>query len=306
MVFDHEAIHASASKLTCLYGIGMQSRFNGWSMQVLEVDDTAAVGRHIDQFGFAIVSGEWRFDASDFDRMAALYGLGPMYQSDFNRLEHAEGIASSGINQVGGLSSGSHVVFNGATDVPLHTDGSYLPIGTIKTSILFCRESAALGGESILFDSVSAFRALSEDHPDLARSLLADNAFRRRSTSTRSGRQYQHIGPMFLRREDGDIVGGFTLDITADWEYSRRMDARVIDAAAYLIRLASENSDYTLKFGLHKGQVLIIRNDQLSHGRCSYVDDPARPRILFRGLFLSSPCDSGAPTDLVCTRGSQS
>ncbi|MET9915153.1 TauD/TfdA family dioxygenase [Streptomyces sp. NPDC006476] len=263
----------------------MSSRFNGWSLRVLDVDNAEEVAQYVDQYGFAIVSGDWRYDASDFHRMAVLYALGPMHQSEFNRREHSEGVSSSGMNQVGGLSSGHHFVFNNTSGVPLHTDGSYLPIGTIKTSIILCKEPALSGGESILFDSVSAFRVLSRDYPDLAECLLAANVFRRRSTGRGSGRQYEHIGPVFSRAENGDIVGGFTLDVTADWDYSRRIDPRTADAVAYLTRLASEESGYLLTFALRKGQAMIIRNDELSHGRYAYVDDPARPRILLRGLF---------------------
>ncbi|KLD76118.1 TauD/TfdA family dioxygenase [Xanthomonas hyacinthi] len=267
----------------------MQTRFNGWPAQVLDANDVKAVVRDVGRYGFAIVRDQWRFDAHDFERLAALYHLGPMYQSDFNRRVHMEGMSPSGMNQVGGLTSGRHDVFNGTSSAALHTDGSYLPIGTIKTSVLLCKQHAPSGGESILFDSLSAFRALARHHPELAQCLLAPNAFRRRSTDPRLDRQYERIGPVFLAGEDGAIVGGFTLDVTADWDYSRRMDPRVLEAVAYLTRLADPQSGYTLSFALQKGQALILRNDQLSHGRSVYVDDPANPRVLLRGLFLSAP-----------------
>lgn len=269
----------------------MESRFNGWSHQVLDMHDTAAVVGHVDRYGFAILSGAWQFDAPDFRRLAALYHLGEMYQSGFNRLEHGEGVAVSGMNQIGGLANGNHYAFNGTSDVALHTDGSYLPIGSIKTSILLCKEHALSGGESILFDSVSAFQRLQSERPMLAGILLADNIFRRRSTGTRSGKQYEYIGPVYRCDADGEMVGGFTLDVTADWEYARRVDVRVLDAVAYLARLASSGSPYFLKFALLKGQALIMRNDKLSHGRCTYIDDPAQPRTLLRGLFARKPSD---------------
>lgn len=268
----------------------MKSRFDGWSHLVLDMQDTTAVVGHVDKYGFAILSGAWQFDAMDFQRLATLYELGEMYQSGFNRSEHGQGVSASGMNQIGGLSSGNHYAFNGTSDVSLHTDGSYLPIGSIRTSILLCKEHALRGGESILFDSVSAFQKLQSEHPTLADILLVDNIFRRRSTDTRSGTQYERIGPVYRRNtDDGEIVGGFTLDVTADWEYSRRLDARVSDAVAYLARLASDGSPYLLKFALRKGQALIMRNDKLSHGRCPYTDDPAQPRILLRGLFSKAP-----------------
>ncbi|WP_234384320.1 TauD/TfdA family dioxygenase [Paracidovorax avenae] len=268
---------------------GMQSRFIGWSEKVLDVGDIQAVSRDIDRYGFAIVRDEWRFDASDFERMAQFYGLGPMYQSEFNRRMHTEGMSMRGVNQVGGLASGQHDVFNGTAGTALHTDGSYLPIGTIKTSILLCKQHAASGGESILFDSLSAFKALSRHDPALARSLLAPKVFRRRSTDPRLEKQYEHIGPVFHAGENGEMAGGFTLDVTADWDYSRRADPRVIDAVAYLKNLAESDSGYALSFTLQKGQALIMRNDQLSHGRNAYIDDPAHPRVLLRGLFRSPP-----------------
>ncbi|WP_022974009.1 TauD/TfdA family dioxygenase, partial [Xanthomonas maliensis] len=168
--------------------------------------------------------------------------LGPMYQSDFNRRLHAEGMSPSGINQVGGLKEGQHGVFNSTSSAALHTDGSYLPIGTIKTSILLCKQHGLHGGESILFDSLSAFQALARHHPDLAQSLLAPKAFRRRSTDPRLDQQYEHIGPLFLAEDDGTMVGGFTLDLTADWDYCRRVDPRVLEAAAFLTHLSKPES----------------------------------------------------------------
>ncbi|QBG90551.1 clavaminate synthase [Xanthomonas oryzae] len=267
----------------------MQSRFSGWSAQVLDAEDVTAVMRDVGRYGFAIVRDQWRFDASDFNKMSARYYLGPIYQSDFNRRLHADGMSPSGINQVGGLTTGAHDVFNSTSSAALHTDGSYLPIGTIKTSILLCKQHALRGGESILFDSVSAFQTLAHHHPDLAQCLLAPKAFRRRSTDPRLDRQYEHVGPVFLAEEDGAMVGGFTLDVTADWDYSRRTDPRVLDAAAYLTRLTKPDSGYIVSFPLRKGQALIMRNDQLSHGRSAYIEDPRNPRILLRGLFRSAP-----------------
>lgn len=267
----------------------MQSRFRGWSAQVLDANDVTAVMREMDRYGFAIVRDQWRFDASDFKQMSARYGLGPMYQSDFNRRLHTEGMSASGMNQVGGLTAGVHDVFNSQSSTALHTDGSYLPIGTIKTSILLCKQHALRGGESILFDSVSAFQTLAHHHPDLAKCLLSPKAFRRRSTDPRLDRQYTHVGPIFLAEEDGAMVGGFTLDVTADWDYCRRTDPRVLDATAYLTDLAKPGSGYIVSFTLQKGHALIMRNDQLSHGRNAYVDDPGNPRILLRGLFRCAP-----------------
>ncbi len=98
------------------------------------------------------------------------------------------------------------------------------------------------------------------------------------------------------------MVGGFTLDVTADWDYSRRMDPRVLDAVAYLTRLTKPDSGYAVSFPLPKGQALIMRNDQLSHGRSAYIDDPGNPRILLRGLFLSAPGACAAQTQSAALR----
>lgn len=231
----------------------MQSRFSGWSAQVLDAEDVTAVMRDVGRYGFAIVRDQWRFDASDFNKMSARYYLGPMYQSDFNRRLHSEGMLPSGMNQVGGLTTGAHDVFNSTSSAALHTDGSYLPIGTIKTSILLCKQHALRGGESILFDSVSAFQTLAHHHPDLAQCLLAPKAFRRRSTDPRLDRQYEHVGPIFLAEEDGAMVGGFTLDVTADWDYSRRMDPRVLRCGCLLDASHQAGQRLHIEFSAAKG-----------------------------------------------------
>ncbi|AXV84522.1 TauD/TfdA family dioxygenase [Ralstonia solanacearum] len=267
----------------------MKSRFDGWSHQVIDAENTVEVVSQIEHHGFAIVESPWKFGVEDFTRLSTLYHLGAMYQSSFNRLEHHEGMFASGINQVGGLPGGKHYAFNGTSDVSLHTDGSYLPIGSIRTSILLCKEHALSGGETILFDSVSAFKQLQKENPMLSEVLMIDNVFKRKSTETSSGKQYERIGPIYRRDANGELVGGFTLDVTADWEYAYRVNARVIDAITYLSQRASGGSPYFLEFSLRKGQALIMRNDQISHGRRAFIDDPAKPRILLRGLFANAP-----------------
>ncbi|WP_233592517.1 TauD/TfdA family dioxygenase [Erwinia psidii] len=267
----------------------MKSCFDGWSPQIIDCENKKSVIYHLEKHQFAIVTSEWNYDESDFYKISSLYSLGHIYQSDFNRLEHKEGVQHSGINQIGGLLNGIHAVFNSTSPLSLHTDGSYIPIGSIKTSVLLCKQHASQGGRTILFDSTSAFQQLQTKHPDLAEILLEENIFRRRSTVTHSGKQYSHIGPVFRPDKNGGFIGGFTLDPTADWDYSRRINPRVVEAVEYLSRLASENSRYYLEFPLNKGQALIFRNDKISHGRQSYVDDPENPRTLLRGLFTHAP-----------------
>lgn len=267
----------------------MQSCFDGWSPKVIDCEDERAVISHIVNHRFAVVSSEWKYDESDFQKMSTLYSLGQIYQSDFNYLEHKEGVRDSGINQIGGLAQGTHEVFNSTTRLSLHTDGSYIPIGSIKTSILLCKQHAAQGGTTVLFDSTSAFQQLKARHADLADILLQENIFRRRSTWTHSGKEYSHIGPLFRPDENGGFIGGFTLDTTADWDYSRTINPRAVEAVEYLSHLATPGSRYYLEFPLMKGQALILRNDKLSHGRQAYIDDPSNPRTLLRGLFTQAP-----------------
>ncbi|MEW5288828.1 MULTISPECIES: TauD/TfdA family dioxygenase [Erwinia] len=267
----------------------MKSCFDGWQPCVINIEDKVAVIKHLEKYRFAVIENDWQYDDADFRYISDLYFLGDIYQSAFNRVEHEEGVFSSGVNQIGGLSRGTHVVFNSSAHLPLHTDGSYIPIGSIKTSILLCKQHASQGGETVLFDSVSAFQQLRIDYPDLANILLEENIFRRRSTGTQSGKQYSHIGPVFRPDENGGFIGGFTLDITADWEWSYKINPRVADAVDYLSQLATEGSRYFLTFPLCRGQALIFRNDKISHGRRAFTDDPACPRTLLRGMFVDVP-----------------
>lgn len=77
--------------------------------------------------------------------------------------------------------------------------------------------------------------------------------------------------------------------MTADWDYSRNINPRVVEAVEYMSQLAAEGSRYHLTFPLYRGQALIMRNDKISHGRHSYTDDPASPRTLLRGMFTRAP-----------------
>lgn len=266
-----------------------KSRFEGWSYKAYDFQKKYDVIHHLNKYGFVIVEGDWEYTDHDFFKLAKLYNLGESYKSEFNMAEHREGVSKSGINQIGGLATGDHIVFNSNSEIPLHTDGSYLPIGSIQTTVLLCKQPALVGGETILFDSKTAFLKLKQDHSDLAELLTHQDIFRRRSTTTKSGKLYEYIGPAFHMDRISGVQTCFTLDVTADWDHSYNISPKAKDAVGYLMDLATNTSKFYLEFSLQKGHAIIFRNDQLSHGRLAFKQSDNYPRTLFRGLFENCP-----------------
>nr|WED68929.1 hypothetical protein PJ912_01045 [Pectobacterium colocasium] len=54
----------------------MKSCFDGWSPQVIDSEDKAAVIAHLEKYRFAIVTSEWEYNDTDFQKISALYSLG--------------------------------------------------------------------------------------------------------------------------------------------------------------------------------------------------------------------------------------
>jgi hypothetical protein len=176
-----------------------------------------------------------------------------------------------------------HLAFSSANAQGLHVDGTVEPLGLIKCAMLYCVHGATVGGASTIFNAVSAFATLCRVQPVLAVSLLDSSALMRKHSSPGS---LCHYGPVFAVRER-EILNRFAVDNTSYWEEGFEAVPGLRDAYTCLTEMATQ-SRYGVTFTLREGDVLIIANDKISHGRTSYVDG-VPTRKLYRGLFTVHP-----------------
>jgi hypothetical protein len=165
-----------------------------------------------------------------------------------------------------------------------HVDGLLEPLGGIKTTILHCLTQAHSGGGTELLFSCDAFTELAETDEDAAQSLLGPAALTRFATISESTPdRLRTTGPAF-GWVDGTLVTRFSDGPTELWNIQENLDLqRALD---YLRGPAIETHRVQLR--LEPGEMLIFRNDRVSHRGCAYQNG-AHPRRLTRSMYSSAP-----------------
>lgn len=100
-----------------------------------------------------------------------------LYEMGINIIStHVNGRA---INQSKKTSQKTNHAFTTTNEQQLHVDGTLEEIGLIKTSVIVCVTPACSGGDTIIFNSVSAFIELAKHDIDAAISLLDPQCLKR-------------------------------------------------------------------------------------------------------------------------------
>jgi Taurine catabolism dioxygenase TauD, TfdA family len=164
-----------------------------------------------------------------------------------------------------------------------HTDGYYHPEARrIHGMILHCVRPAARGGENGVLDHELAYIALRDASPPAVRALMAGDAMTipERVDDTGVARAAQS-GPVFSVGGDGVLHMRYTARTRSiDW----KDDEPTRTAVALLERLLGGASPWVLRLRLEAGTGVVGHN--VLHERQAFTDDPAAPRLLYRGRFL--------------------
>lgn len=188
--------------------------------------------------------------------------------------------------QVNSATGANHPAFQATNGQLLHSDGTLQPIGHVKTSILLCATPAAAGGESMIFNAVAAFHALSQQNLAAAHALMTDCL---RRTQNYGECNDTHLGPAFTIRDD-ELLSRYSVTSTDSWIAETEEQRILIDEACrFMDELAQPGTGFWLQFQLSSRQGLIMANDKVSHGRREYRDAPHSIRKMFRGLYLRRP-----------------
>lgn len=163
-----------------------------------------------------------------------------------------------------------------------HTDGYYHPAARrIHGMILHAVRPAARGGVNRLLDHELVYLALRDESPALVRALMRADAMTIPAREDDDGiARPAQSGPVFS--VDG---GALHMRYTArtrsiEWH----PDAEVQQAVVRLSALLEAGLPGQLQVRLDPGMGLVGHN--VLHDRSAFVDDPARPRLLYRARYL--------------------
>jgi alpha-ketoglutarate-dependent taurine dioxygenase len=213
---------------------------------------------------------------------------------DANWLADEDGISPITVRDGAGAAAAFIPYTNRA--IKWHTDGYYHPQArAIRGMILHCVRPAASGGCNRLLDHELAYIALRDADPAHVRALMADDAMTIPARTDDDGiARPAQAGPVF----SVDAAGRLHMRYTARtrsivW----RDDAATRAAVAALEALLGGASPHVphgahvLRVRLDAGMGLVANN--VLHDREAFIDDPQRPRLLYRARYLDRVADAG-------------
>lgn len=200
---------------------------------------------------------------------------------DANWLADDDGISPITVRAGAGPAAG----FIPYTDraIKWHTDGYYQPPErAIRAMILHCVRPAASGGANRLLDHELAYIALRDADPAHIRALMAPTAMTIPARADEDGvARPAQTGPVFSVGANGRLHMRYTARTRSiEWQD----DAATRAAVACLEALLAGASPHVLHVRLEAGMGIVANN--VLHDRAAFVDDPSRPRLLYRARYL--------------------
>ena len=218
---------------------------------------------------------------------------------DANWLADEDGISSITV----GDSASDRGNFIPYTNRPLkwHTDGYYHPQQQrIRAMLLHCVRPAASGGVNALLDHELAYIALRDASPRWVRALMADDAMTIPAREDEAGTaRPAQSGPVFsVDPQDGALHMRYTARTRSIvW----KDDAATLKAVACLERLLAADNPDVIRLRLDAGMGIVANN--VLHDRSAFVDDPARPRLLYRARYRDRVADPAGYQEAACRNG---
>jgi hypothetical protein len=159
----------------------------------------------------------------------------------------------------------------------------------VKTVVLGCEIPSSSGGETLLFNLAGLVALIKNDKPDLVDVMQRKDALRRRSDY--DGDNREHVDAMISYDEEyqREIVR-FAVDESVDLGYCKNSTGSAFEAVIEMQKYIAESSVFLLEFLLQKGDVIMIDNGLLAHGRKAYASAfREAPRKMVRGKYLKLP-----------------
>ncbi len=247
--------------------------------RALQPAELAALRDRIARASFAVYRSPLLAEDKDIPRLlGAQLGL---QRLDANWLADEDGISSIAVSPASDGRGG----FIPYTDraIRWHTDGYYHPAGRrIRGMILHCVRPAASGGVNGLLDHELAYLRLRDLSPAHVRALMQPDAMTIPAREDDDGiARAAQGGPVFSVDEDGCLHMRYTARTRSiEW----KDDAATRAAVAALEGVLAADAPGVFHVRLQPGMGIVGHN--VLHDRSGFVDDPARPRLLYRARFL--------------------
>ena len=240
------------------------------------------------------ISGEHKALPRELGRQLGLLNL------DANWLADEDGISPITVRDGAGPAGGFIPYTNRA--IKWHTDGYYHPAQRgIRAMILHCVRPAASGGANHLLDHELAYIALRDADPAHVRALMAEDAMTIPARTDEDGvARPAQTGPVFSVDAAGFVHMRYTARTRSiEWKAAPATRA----ALACLEALLGGDSPQVQRVRLEPGMGLVANN--VLHDREAFIDDPQRPRLLYRARYLDRVIT--APQSLrSCPQGARS
>ncbi len=177
-----------------------------------------------------------------------------------------------------------------ADSLPFHTDIGAEIVG------LLCLHGARSGGESGLVSAAALWNELVAERPDMAETLTHPFHFDRRGEEV-AGQDPWYAMPVFMPA-DGRVVANYVprfIRSAQRFEQLPRLTGRQREAID-LVQTLADDPRFKLEMDFRPGDIQLVNNLVLLHGRTAYEDGPDRKRHLLR-LWLSVPDGWPMPED---------
>ena len=219
--------------------------------------------------------------------LAEKFNLGNISNTKQNMQYYSEKILDNGLNIITNAeeykSKNEHEAFQSCNYQGLHVDGTFQPIGTIKTVFLECINPAKEGGESIVCQTKNIIIHLKNIGYNIS-PLLDKNAFRRVSRYKDNDSEYTDC-VLKYDEEINDYIIRYSQDSSADWITGFEKVKGLENIINKIFELSKESSDFYYTFKLEKGDILLLNNEHVTHGRKSFIDEENNLRKMIRGCY---------------------
>jgi hypothetical protein len=210
-------------------------------------------------------------------RLGAQFGLASL---DRNWLADDDGVSQ--VSVTGEPGRGEYIPY---TNRPIrwHTDGYYnSPDRRIRAMVLHCVAAAAEGGVNALLDHEIAYLLLRDADSAHVRALMLPDAMTIPARADEDGvARPAQTGPVFsIDPARGSLHMRYTARTKSiEWKQDREVQAAVTALEAVL----ASDSAFIHRVRLEPGMGILCNN--VLHDRSGFVDDPQRPRLLYRARY---------------------
>jgi alpha-ketoglutarate-dependent taurine dioxygenase len=265
-------------------------------LKQINVNDKSLLLSTFHKQGFVIIDGNsFKPNQSSVEdkllHIEKTYRLGRFKASDDNVRLYNERLKESGFNNIGRPDTSvklEHEAFDSNNGQDFHVDGIFRPTGAIKTVVLACKNKAESGGENTLFNMIGAIEHIKSIDPKLLKPLYDKRSMRR--VSNYEGNDRHSLDSILdFDKEYQRTVVNFSIDKTVDWEFSEKFVPNLKKPISIIKKLAMSENEFTLEIALETGDIIMMDNSLIAHGRKGFMDNPDNPRIMVRGKYNKMP-----------------